>query len=79
MILLKRKTRILSIRLSEEEYASLLEASLHHGARSVSDYARDTLFRCLEGDEVSTRVNQLASQLDIVTRDLESLRATLVK
>jgi len=44
-MILKPKNRILTLRLSEEDYYVLREASARDGARSLSDYARDSLFR----------------------------------
>ncbi len=40
MPVLKRRTRIVSFRLSEEEYEALMRYCVAHGARSISDYAR---------------------------------------
>jgi hypothetical protein len=40
MPVFKRRTRIVSFRVSEDEYEELLGLSVAHGARSVSDFAR---------------------------------------
>lgn len=40
MAVLKRRTRVVSFRLSEEEYMELRNSCIAQGARSVSDYAR---------------------------------------
>ena len=44
MIVLKPKNRILTLRLSEDDYHVLRQASVRDGARCLSDYARDSLF-----------------------------------
>lgn len=38
--MLKRRSRIVSFRLSEEEYEIMMERCLMEGSRSLSDYAR---------------------------------------
>jgi len=43
MKVLKRKTRMISVRLSEDEYNSLFQLCERTGARSISDMARDAL------------------------------------
>jgi hypothetical protein len=45
MLVRKRKDRILTLRLSDEDYQALQQASLRDGARSLSDFARESLFR----------------------------------
>jgi hypothetical protein len=46
----KPKTRMISFRLSQDEYECLRQTSESRGARSVSDYARVTLCRVVAGD-----------------------------
>jgi hypothetical protein len=45
----KRRNRLISFRLSEEEYESLRSLCVTEGARSVSDYARSTLCQVMTG------------------------------
>ena len=40
MPVLKRRSRIVSFRLSDEEYAAMMESCISQGSRSLSDYAR---------------------------------------
>jgi hypothetical protein len=40
---IKRRSRMISVRLSEEEYAALRHLCLLTGARSVSDLTRDAM------------------------------------
>jgi hypothetical protein len=45
MGVLKRRSRIVSFRLSQEEYEAMKEQCISHGARSISDYARTSACR----------------------------------
>jgi hypothetical protein len=80
MKILKRKDRTLSLRITDEQYRRLCEDTLNHGARSVSDYARDTLCHPPNGDtphpseEIDKRVATLHSELLVLTRELDRLR-----
>ncbi len=76
MAVLKPKNRILTLRVSEADYQILQEASLKEGARSLSDYARDSLFRTVPCerktlDEFSVEIRSLNHSL----RDLRALLA----
>ena len=73
MVVLKRKTRMVSFRLSEEQYEALVHASFSTGARSVSDYARDTLFDCLDIQNRGTAAGALESRVERIALDVESL------
>jgi DNA replication protein DnaC len=68
LTLMNRRTRIVSIRLLEDEYVRLKQWSMEMGARSVSDMARDAMFRMMEnssaekalpGEDVETRLLHL--------------------
>jgi hypothetical protein len=67
MAVLKPRSRILSIRLSEEEFLTLSRLRSVFGARSLSDLARDCMRRSLNGvghDEVlDSRMNELRACL----------------
>ena len=71
---------MVSIRLSEEEYQFLRSVSESKGARSVSDYARDTLFRITQAArqrppaEIQARMDKLAGELESLNREVQSLR-----
>jgi hypothetical protein len=45
LAVLKPRTRLISFRLSEEEYLKLRGACLANGARSISEFARQALQR----------------------------------
>jgi len=45
MAVLKRRSRTVSIRLSEQEYQKLLSCCVNRGARSLSDLGREAMQR----------------------------------
>ena len=51
MSVFKRRSKMISFRLSEQEYQSLLQLCATHGVRSLSDLARDALQRMLGANE----------------------------
>ena len=56
MPLTKRKTRTISLRLSDEDYEALKGVYAAHGARSISEFARLAMHRvlsCPPGDSVT--------------------------
>jgi hypothetical protein len=57
MALLKRRTKLISFRLSEEEYEKLNRACVACGARSISDFARTTLQRTVTTETGSSHGN----------------------
>jgi hypothetical protein len=50
MGILKRRTRLVSFRVSDEEYEALLATSAAQGARSISDFSRTALCQALKGN-----------------------------
>lgn len=83
MTLLKRKNRMLTLRVSDADYQVLQEASLRNGARSISEYARASLFRESEGADVTvsgelkTRIEECAVELDSLNHALRHLRSQI--
>jgi hypothetical protein len=83
MIVLKRKNRILTLRISDDDYQVLQEASLRDGARSLSDYARDSLFRetgvttAAVASDLKNKMEQVAAQIDSLHRALGRLQAQI--
>ena len=49
MGVLKRRTRLISFRLSDEEYQALVEITTSRNARSISDFSRTALCQALKG------------------------------
>jgi outer membrane murein-binding lipoprotein Lpp len=69
MGVLKRKTHMVSFRLTEEEYSALVRTCVANGARSVSDFTRDRMCEVLfhdggpNGKPVEAKVEELRSQV----------------
>lgn len=63
MTILRRRSRMISFRLSEDEYANLRSLCEEAGARSVSDIARDAVHRLI-------RMNA-QSHVEVALRTLE--------
>jgi hypothetical protein len=72
-----RRTRTISLRLSEQEFAALKSLYAIHGARSISDFARTALQSLLAG----TANDQFALEMKIkqYDRKIESLTAALAR
>jgi hypothetical protein len=73
-----RKSRIISLRLSEEEYESLKSRYAAHGVRSLSEFARDAMHRMLAGDHpggvgIETRVQALDGRLAVLANEVSRL------
>jgi hypothetical protein len=76
---LRRKTRMVSFRVSEDQYESLRTNSLKEGSASVSDYARAVLFRLMDGGSnlpshpLHARLDQLGGNVEALDRDVRHL------
>ncbi len=80
MVVFKRKTRMISFRVSEEEYRQLQAASLSSGARSVSDFARDNLFCLINAKPASAiegRVDRISEALATLDGEIQRIRSRL--
>ena len=72
----KRRNRLISFRLSEEEYESLRALCVTEGARSVSDYARSALCQVMTHgngngyDEIRDNGVSLSSDRQPATQNL---------
>jgi hypothetical protein len=60
MGVLKKRTRLISFRLSDEEYQTLLAITAAQGARSISDFSRAALGRALKDN-----LNRLNPEQDL--------------
>lgn len=65
----KPRNRILIFRLTEEEYATLQDASI--GARSLSEFAREKLFSALETPAVGAQLSELQTKVSRIEQLLE--------
>jgi hypothetical protein len=70
MLVMKRRSRMVSIRLSDQEYDTLKNACASAGARSVSDVARDAILQLVAGNGTSARIE---SQMDKLRWRMEEL------
>jgi Arc/MetJ-type ribon-helix-helix transcriptional regulator len=72
---------MISVRLSEEEYAALRQLCQATGARSVSDLTRDAMRGLLESgareDILGTRFEEFRTQMKSLDRKIESLAAEI--
>ena len=70
MTVLKPRSRMISVRLSEEEYSALRHLCSLTGARSVSDLTRDAMRSVLRGVD---RDDSLGSNLDEFRAGMKNL------
>jgi len=76
LAILKRRSRMISFRLSEDEYASLRSLCENEGARSVSDLARDAVHRLIVKDsqaDVVLTLRELRGRLDTLDLQVQKL------
>jgi hypothetical protein len=81
MTVLKPRSRMISVRLSEEEYSSFKRLCSEMGARSISDLARDSMCALLNGlnreDVHSITRSEFRTQMKMLDRKLEQLAASI--
>jgi hypothetical protein len=77
MTVFKARSRMVSVRLSEDEYIALRELCLTTGARSVSDITRDAMRAFLNGaareETLHIRINEFCDQMNHFGRRLDEL------
>ena len=71
MSVLKRRSRMISFRVSEDEYAGLKNLCIDKGARSVSAMARDAVHRLVTNH--SWPNNQLETVVQVLQGRIEAL------
>ena len=84
-MVLNPKSRMISIRISDEEYEGLRSLCLSQGARSVSDLARTAMNQMLHitsdpantGSSVELRFQELHGRLNLLDRRIEQLAGRL--
>ena len=81
MTVLNRRSRMISVRLSEAEYADLVLLCSVTGARSVSDLTRDAMRALLSGanreEAVSVPMGEFRAQMKSLDRKIEQLAADI--
>jgi Arc/MetJ-type ribon-helix-helix transcriptional regulator len=79
MAVLKPRSRMISVRLSEDEYAALRRLCQNTGARSVSDLTRDAMRGLLENgtreEALGSRMEEFRAQMKSLDHRIESLAA----
>ena len=82
MKVLKPRSRMISVRLSQSEYEELCHLSAVTGARSLSDLARDAMRLFLKisaGDRLSTdSLEGFQAQMDLLSRRIDELQDLLM-
>jgi len=77
MTVLKVRTRMISVRLSDDEYSALKALCLIRGARSVSDLTRDAVRSLLNRKEredlLSERMEEFRLQMKNLNQKIEQL------
>jgi hypothetical protein len=73
-----RKSRIMSLRLSDEEYESLKAVYATRGVRSMSDFAREAMLQVLgqeasDGHSLEHRVQSLDGKLAMLEGQVDRL------
>ena len=77
---LKRRSKMISFRLSEQEYADLRNVCENAGARSVSDLARDAVHRlvCKQSESaVEATVQELVGRVNSLDLEVRRLAQAL--
>lgn len=71
MSVLKRRSRMISFRVSEDEYVGLKNLCVNEGARSVSDMARDAVHRLIMNHSYPNNQAWPNNQLETVVQVLQ--------
>jgi len=79
---IKRRSRMISVRLSEEEYAALIHLCSLTGARSVSDLTRDAMRAVVKrasGDEpFGNSLEEFRAGMKNIEKKVEALEAKIM-
>jgi Arc/MetJ-type ribon-helix-helix transcriptional regulator len=77
MTVLETRSRMVSVRLSENEYQAIRELCTSSGARSVSDLTRSAMLALLNGttreELLHIRLNEFCDQMNRLGRRIEEL------
>jgi len=74
---LKRRSRIVSFRLSNEEYDSLKSVSATRGARSVSEFTRSVACKTDGSEKIEDTLHALSEQMENLVQRIQTLMETL--
>lgn len=80
--MLKARSRMISIRLSEDEYSSLVNLCATSGARSISDLARDAMRMLASGPNdghlPKFHAESLQAQIQLLNQRIEELNGRIL-
>jgi hypothetical protein len=88
MPLLVRRSKVVSVRVSDDEFRQLREMCTVTGARCVSDMARDAMFKLMRGGEqrpgagdaeLQSRVRELDEKLNALQSRVSKLALLVVE
>jgi len=74
MVVLTRRSKLVSFRVSEEEHEALSRSCVASGARSVAEFARTAVLQRIQGSPPGT----LKGDLSTLSRTLAELDTTLM-
>jgi hypothetical protein len=77
MALDRKRSRLVSFRLSEQEYQTLHNSTVIDGARSLSDFARRALCTTLDGNSRGIAASGQSDRLTVSNDTLEQLVTTM--
>lgn len=77
MTVFKKRTRIVSFRVSDEEYRKLQKLSRQKGAHSISDYARQLACSTDGHNNLAAQVTDLYSRIDQILLEIRDLRSSV--
>jgi hypothetical protein len=83
MTVLKRRTRMVNFRLSEDEYADLKSLCIGKGARSISDFTREAVCSLVStnnhgtADRAEPTVQELRGKFEELDREVKRLAQLL--
>ena len=79
---IRRRSKMISVRLSEEEYAALRHLCMLTGARSVSDLTRDAMREVLKRanreDSLGDSLEEFRAGMKNLERKVEQLEAQIM-
>ena len=71
MRVLRPRSRMISVRMSEEEFSTLRRMCVATGARSLSDMAREAMRGLLNGANQETAADATKNEYHVQMKDLE--------
>jgi len=77
MAVLNRKSRMISLRLSNEEYELLHSLYRVHGSRSLSEFARDAMKKVIQDSSSESNTNTFESRLGDLDVRMQELDVTV--